>query len=120
MAATSASKAVRCPPILRAPSCSAVPLPRLSVVTTQPRPPETRKEPSVQAWQVRPRTGGAVHAVLRLKRGLTSSTRRPSLIRRWLEASVNHLGILCLLESSAAMQQITKVSVVYAESIFNI
>jgi len=98
MAATSASKAVCCPPMLQAPSCNDAPEPRLSSVTTQPRPPEARKEPSVQAWQVRVRSGGGAHGVLRLGRGLTSSTRRPSLIRRlWPEASENHLGTLCLL-----------------------
>jgi len=69
----------------------------------QPKPPEMRKESSIQAWQVRPLPGGEAQGVLRLGRGLTSSTRLPSLIRRlWSEASENHLGTLCLLESSEA------------------
>jgi hypothetical protein len=104
MAAISASKAVCCPPRLRAPSAMTGPSPLLSVVISQPKPAALRKDPSVQAWYLSIPSLGLVHGVLSRTLGELVSTCRPSLTRRLLSlASENHRGIRCLLESSVAL-----------------
>jgi hypothetical protein len=104
MAVSSASKAVCCPPRLRAPSVMAGPSPLLSIVMSQPSPAASRKDPSVQAWHMSVPAGGWVHGVLSRSLGELVSTCRPSLTSLLLSlASENHRGIRCLLESSVAL-----------------
>jgi hypothetical protein len=101
--ATSVSKAVCCPPMLWAPSVVGGPIPLSSMVTTQPSPAASRKEPSAQAWHSLAFLLGVDQGVFRLGYDLLSSTFRPSFTRRFRsEASANHRGIQCLLESFVA------------------
>ena len=86
------------------PWAMAGPVPLSSVVISQPKPADLRREPPVQAWQVTEGVGFRlpIHNVRSRGVGVLDSTCCPSRIRSPLfVAAANHFEVRCRPESSS-------------------